>query len=208
MVQRDADSSPDGINWKQDELFDYFRRTWIGKFPPQEWNQTIDVSIRSNNWSEAFHSSFARRFARGHPNISVAIEALKRVENSVHVTWNEFKTRPRRAKQDHFADELVSIMEMRERRWPGDTLGFVDALSRIPIVIMLKYEKRQLEFWRENCDGEGSSRDIDERRISEVTSLLDGDQASLLESRWSDSSVSVNEHMSIITKSALERRKK
>ena len=111
-------------------------------------------------------------------------------------------------KQDHFADELLSVMEMRERRWPGDTLGFVDALSRIPVVIMLKYEKRQLEFWRENCDGEDSSRDFDERRISEVTSLLDGDQASLLESRGSDSSVSVSEHMNIITKSALERRKR
>ena len=73
---------------------------------------------------------------------------------------------------------------------------------------MLKYEKRLLEFWRENCDDDGSSRDVDERRLREVTSLLDGDQASLLESRWSDSSVSANEHMSIITKSALERRKK
>ena len=90
----------------------------------------------------------------------------------------------------------------------GDTLGFVDALSRIPIVITLKYEKRLLEFWRENCDSEGSSRDADERMLREVTSLLDGDQASLLESMWSDSSISVNEHMSIITKSALERRKK
>ena len=139
---------------------------------PEEWNQSLDVSIRSNNWSEAFHSSFARRFVRGHPNIRVVIEALRRVENTVHVTWNEFKTRPRPPKQDHFADELVAIMKMRERRWSGDTLGFVDALSRIPVVIMLKYEKRQLEFWRENCEGDDTSRDTADRRISEVASLL------------------------------------
>ena len=144
---------------------------------------------------------------RGHPNIRVVIEALRRVENTVHVTWNEFKTRPRPPKQDHFADELVAIMKMRERRWSGDTLGFVDALSRIPVVIMLKWEKRQLEFWRENCEGDDTSRDTAERRISEVTSLLDGDQTSLLEIRENVSCVDVKAHMNVITKGALDRRK-
>ena len=141
-----ADFIPESVRMKLHELFNYFRRTWIVKYPPDEWNQSLDVSIRSNNWSEAFHSSFARRFVRGHPNIRVVVEALRRVENTVHVTWNEFKNRPQPQKQDHFADELVAVMEMRERRWSGDTLGFVDALSRIPVVIMLKYEKKQLEF--------------------------------------------------------------
>ena len=123
---------------KLDELFDYFRRTLIGKYPPDEWNQSLEVSTRSNNWTEAFHSSFARRFVRGHPNIRVVIEALKRVENTVRVTWNEFKTRPRPKKRDSFADGLIAVMEMMERRWSDDTLGFVHALSRIPIVIMLR----------------------------------------------------------------------
>ena len=207
IVDDVADFTPENVRVKLYELFDYFRRTWIGKYPPDEWNQSLDVSMRSNNWSEAFHSSFARRFVRGHPNIRVVIEALKRVENTLRVTWNEFKTRPRPKKQDNFADELIAIMEMRERRWSDDTLGFVDALSRIPIVIMLRYEKRQLEFWRENCEGEDVSHDMADRRISEVTSLLDGDQTSLLEIRECLSCADVREHMDIITKSALERRK-
>ena len=208
IVNEAAGSCPKSVGEKLDELFVYFRRTWLGKYPPEEWNQSFDVSIRSNNWSEAFHSSFARRFVRGHPNIRIVIEALRRVENTLRVTWNEFKNMPRRPKQDRFADELVAVAEMRERRWPGDTLGFVDALSRIPIVMMLKYEKRQLEFWRENCDGDDSSRDMTDRRISEVTSLLDCDQTSLLEIRGNVSCVDVKEHMDIITKKALERRKK
>ena len=145
---------------------------------------------------------------RGHPNVRVVIDALRRIENAVHVTWNEFKNMPRRPKHDHFADEPVDVAEMRERRWPGDTLSFVDALSRIPVVMMLKYEKRQLEFWRENCDREDSSRDMTDRRISEITSLLDCDQTSLLEIRGNVSCVDVKEHMDIITKKAPERRKK
>ena len=70
-------------------------------------------------------------------------------------------------------------------------------MSRIPIVIMLRYEKRQLEFWRENCEGEDVSHDMADRRISEVTSLLDGDQTSLLEIREDLSSVDMREHMDI-----------
>ena len=92
--------------------------------------------------SEVFHPSFARRRVPVQPNIRVVIEALRRVENTVHVTWNEFKNGPQPQKQDHFTDELVAVMEMMERRWSGETLGFVDALSRIPVVIMLKYEKK------------------------------------------------------------------
>ena len=47
-----------------------------------------------------------------------------------------------------------------------------------------------------------------DRGISEVTSLLDGDQTSLLEIRECLSCADVREHMDIITKSALEQRKK
>ena len=42
-----ADSTHENVRWKLDELFDYFRRTWIGKYPPEEWNQSLDVSSMS-----------------------------------------------------------------------------------------------------------------------------------------------------------------
>ena len=47
-----------------------------------------------------------------------------------------------------------------------------------------------------------------ERRIRDVTPLLDGDQTSLLEIRECLSCADVNEHADIITKSALDGRKK
>ena len=115
-----------------------------------------------------------------------------------------YKNGPLLQKQDSFADELIAVMEMMVRMWYEDPLVFVHTLSSIPIVIMLRYEKRQLEFWNENCGGEDVSHDMADRRISEVTSLLDGDQTSLLEIRECLSCADVREHVYIIAKSTLE----
>ena len=91
---------------------------------------------------------------------------------------------------------------MRVRRWSGDTVGVVDVLSRIPVVILLEYEKT-LEFQMKKCEGEDTSHDMADRRISEVTSPLEGDQTSLLESREVLTRVGVKGHIDDITKSAL-----
>ena len=60
------------------------------KYKPTECNQFHDVSLRTNNWSEAFHAAFSRRFARVHPNIRVVIEALKNVESQTRIALKEF----------------------------------------------------------------------------------------------------------------------
>ena len=49
----------------------------MAKYKPAEWNQFRDVSLRTNNLSEAFHAAFSRRFAWAHPNVRVMIDALK-----------------------------------------------------------------------------------------------------------------------------------
>ena len=210
LIERDvAGFAEESVERKMEALFDYFRRTWLVKYGAEEWNQSLDVTFRSNNWAEAFHSSFARRFARCHPNIRVAIEALRRVENNVHVEWNEFKHRPRNGNADRFTDELLLIMKTREERWAGDTLGFIDALSRVPITILLKYEKKQLECWRETvCVDRCASLDTTERRISEVASLLKNERLSLVEGGGHDPGVDAKAQMDVITKGALERRKR
>lgn len=159
---------------KMNELMNYFKKTWLQKYPPVEWNQCADCSFRSNNFSESFHAAFSRRFARGHPIIRVAVEALKTVENEVHVLWNEFKyALPKQTKLDLFTDELERVMRARSSHWRDDLLGYVDALSRIPVRILLRYEKNQLEFTRANVKAaERQTLDSAERRLSEVTSLI------------------------------------
>ena len=196
---------------KMNELMNYFKKTWLRKYPPIEWNQCADCSFRSNNFSESFHAAFSRRFARGHPNIRVAVEALKTVENEVHVLWNEFKyALPKQTKLDVFTDELERVMRARNSRWRDDLLGYVDALSRIPVRILLRYEKNQLEFTRANVKGaEHQTLDSAERRLSEVTSLINTDSVSLVETRGVNPP---NEQdvgtMQVITKQRLAERKR
>ena len=81
------------------ELMRYFNTTWMVKFKPDEWNQLQDVALRTNNWSEAFHAAFSRRFARAHPNVRVVVKALKKVESQTRVMWNEFKHNPHGSKR-------------------------------------------------------------------------------------------------------------
>ena len=85
-----SNSESGGVRMKLDTLMCYFKKTWLRKYSPDEWNRCIDVSFRTNNWSESFHSAFSRRFARCHPNIYVMVDALKKVENEVRVLLNEF----------------------------------------------------------------------------------------------------------------------
>ena len=138
----------ESVKMKLNALMCYFKKTGLRKYPPDDWNQCVDVSFRTNNWSESFNSAFSRRFARCHPNIYVMVDALKKVENEVHVLWNEFmRGPPKRAKTDEYTNELELLMRTREERWRGDIIGFVDAISRIPVRILLRSEKKQLEFF-------------------------------------------------------------
>ena len=62
--------------------------------------------------------------------------------------WNEFmRGQPKRAKTDEYTNQLELLMRTREERWRGDIIGFVDAISRIPVRILLRSEKKQLEFF-------------------------------------------------------------
>ena len=75
-------------------------------------------------------------------------------------------------------------------------LGFVDALSRVPITILLTYEKKQLECWRETvCVDRCASLDTTERRISDVASLLKSGRLSLVEGGGHDSGIDVKAQM-------------
>ena len=175
------DCSEDGTRLKLVWFMEYFRQTWMTKYKPNEWNQFRDVSLRTNNWSEAFHAAFSRRFARAHPNIKVMLEALRNVEMKTRVAWNEFKHNPqiKTGQKETFTYELRQILKKKDTRWRGDLLGFLDAVSKIPVLILLRYEKKQLEFWRDNVDDPGETLDEAERRLSEVDSLLETRSLSL-----------------------------
>ena len=74
------------------------------------------------------------------------------------------------------------MMKMRGERWRGDVIGFLDALSKIPVLILLRSEKKQLEFLQKNVSlSKHPTFDITERRLSEVTSLIEQDSTSLFE---------------------------
>ena len=99
------------------------------------------------------------------------VDAPKKVENEVHVLWNEFmRGPPKHAKNDEYTDELERLMRTRDERWHGDVIMFVDAISRIPVRIPLRSEKKQLEFLRNNGSlTQHPTLDLTERRLSEVT---------------------------------------
>ena len=202
-----SNESDDGTRQKLFALIQYFRKTWMIKYKPSEWNQFRDVSLRTNNWSEAFHAAFSRRFARAHPNIRVVIEALKNVESQTKITWNDFINAVHiRASKETFTRELRQIMKRKESRWSGDILGFLDAVSKIPVLLLLRFEKKQLEYWREHVKGSGETLDEAERRMSEVDSLLETRSSSLVKN------VDVSERSAgvcfgVITKNGIEKRK-
>ncbi len=199
--------SDDETRQKLFTLMQYFRKTWISKYKPTEWNQFRDVSLRTNNWSEAFHAAFSRRFTRAHPNVRVVIEALKNVESHTRIAWNEFNHNLHaRKSKETFIRELRRILKRKESRWAGDLLGFLDAVSKIPVFLLLQFEKKQLEYWREHVNGSGETLDEAERRISEVDSLLETRSPSLVKSvEFSERNDSVC--FGVITKRTIERRK-
>ena len=116
----------------------------------------------------------------------------------------------KRAKIDEHTTELERLMRSCEERWQGDVIGFIDAISRIPVLILLRAEKKQLEFLRMNGSlTQHPTIDITERRLSEVTSLIEHDSPSLFEMKGDETSDGHDvEAMEIITKHCIERRKK
>ena len=85
-------------------------------------------------------------------------------------------------------------------------MGFLDAVSKIPVFLLLQFEKKQLEYWREHVNGSGETLDEAERRISEVDSLLETRSPSLVKSvEFSERNDSVC--FGVITKRTIERRK-
>ena len=94
-----------------------FQKDVVEKVPARRMEQCMDLSFRTNNWSESFNSVFSRRFARCHPNMYVTVDALKKVENEVHVLWNEFVLGPhKQAKADDYTNELERLLRIREER--------------------------------------------------------------------------------------------
>lgn len=76
---------------KLEELLKYFNRTWMdGTFKLKDWNQLKDLSRRTNNWSESFHSAFSRKFNSSHPNIFKLISVLNDTITLYQNDYNDF----------------------------------------------------------------------------------------------------------------------
>ena len=85
-------------------------------------------------------------------------------------------------------------------------MEFLDAVSTIPVFLLLRFEKKQLEYRREHVDGTGETHDDAERRLSEVDSLLETRSPSLVKSvECSERNDSVS--FGVITKRGIEKRK-
>lgn len=64
--------------YKIKKLFNYYKNTWVnGRFQIEDWNQVLDISFRTNNWSESFHSCFSRKFNCSHPSINKLVSILE-----------------------------------------------------------------------------------------------------------------------------------
>ena len=108
--------------------------------------------------------------------------------------------------KETFTRELRQILKRKESRWAGDLLGFLDAVSKIPVFLLLQFEKKQLEYWRKHVNGSGETLDDAEHRISEVDSLLETRSPSLVKSvEFSERNDGVC--FGAITKRTIERRK-
>ena len=97
-------------------------------------------------------------------------------------------------------------MKRKESRWAGDILGFLDAVSKIPVLSLLRFEKKQLAYWREHVNVSGETLDDVERRMSEVDSLLETRSSSPVK----NADISERSHWvrcGVITKSGIEKRK-
>ena len=79
-------------------------------------------------------------------------------------------------------------------------------MSKIPVLLILRFEKKQLEFWRENVHGQGDTLDATERRLSEVDSLLETRSESLVKT-LDATERDVDAAFSVITRRRLEKRK-
>ena len=80
-------------------------------------------------------------------------------------------------------------------------------MSKIPVLLILRFEKKQLEFWRENVHGQGDTLDATERRLSEVDSLLETRSESLVKP-LDATERDVDATLSVITRRRLETRKR
>eukprot|EP00474_Spongospora_subterranea_P006885 CRZ07343.1 hypothetical protein [Spongospora subterranea] len=64
-------------------FFDYFRKTWVNLFKPNDWNISRQISPgelivnRANNPLESYNSKFNNYFPTAHPNLNVFVHKLR-----------------------------------------------------------------------------------------------------------------------------------
>ena len=181
-------------------VFDnYFTSTWINEYyNVSDWSQYSDVSFRTNNWSEVFHSAFGKRFRRAHPNLIVSIRNMIDAVNQYQFEYNDYMFNPSKyiiGETNVFTLELLTLMNERQTKYKDDKDGYLLALATIHLKISLKIEKELLLFNKDN-----------ESRIKTIDDMLEhGKTLSLLEIE--DEEILKQKHkLKAITNFNLEKR--
>ena len=145
---------------------EYFTRTWISGeyYSITDWNQHADFKRRTNNWSEAFNSSFSKRFCKSHPNIYILANVLKDVCLYNQFIFNDYIKRPIHNVNKQFIDfndELEKILDQKQTTYKNLQKDYLIAISNIQIKIYLKYERDLLQ-----------ENKMNEKRVQEIDDIL------------------------------------
>ncbi|ELP90252.1 hypothetical protein EIN_339130 [Entamoeba invadens IP1] len=153
-------------------LMTYFNKVWIVRYPPPEWNQSLDLLMKTNNWSESFHSSFSRKFYRTHPNAFVLVEKLKEVERKVEVDFNSFINGKLKKQTNNYYnkynEELSELLTKRMNLFGNNKLLFLEKVATIPLKIIISLKKDMVNQKVDVIDdvqnvlNETSIRDVEE----------------------------------------------
>lgn len=146
----------------------YFSRTWMDKiYKKSDWNQLVDIQLRSNNWSESFNSLFSKRFCKPHPNIYQLVFVIDEVDKYYKFIWNDNMiniSNDENEKIDEFTNEIRATVMLRDTKYNGEKMKYLEKMSKIEFHLILKMEKN---FLLENK--------INPNRVQQINKMLDSD---------------------------------
>ena len=194
------DIEDEQIKIKMKLFDDYFQRTWFEKYPKTDWCQFDDIPLRTNNWSENFHSVYAQMFRRCHPNIFIAIEKIVDVMVQYEYQYNDLLLNPTKyviTEMNSLTIELLYIMNSKDTLYRNEPEKYLLALATANIRLLLRIEKQIL-----TCQG------INNNRIKEIDQMLESKkELSLLESEEEGNNLDKEKrHLETITKFHLKKQ--
>ena len=115
-------------------LVDYFRRTWLGLFPPSTWS-VYSENVRTNNQVEGWHSRMNKKIAKAHPNFYQWLKHVREEQAATETTAHRAAlgaAPPARRRKYVALDERLA--RLKDRFQAGDLTVF-EYLSRVRHIV-------------------------------------------------------------------------